>query len=213
MGFVLQQACNYPVRHLVSVHVNIDPFIGNRAKMILTGRASRLHALLFSPLVPAFEGRRAQSAVNESLQSKAGHLSCPWEGLIGGPAHRDMVPVSGDPVGLESDHYLRAFLEEDLQYPADEPVEAHLGQVPVRVVQPFVPVRNCAVGPPSIDAFPSPPCTQLVRRSRDAVGDLPGPAVGRKHQAEPEPRVVLVLGNRAGATVRVIVPMGNHNRQ
>lgn len=133
--------------------------------------------------------------MDESLQTRAWHLSRPCEGFIGGPADGDMVPVPCDPVRPKSDNYLRAFLKKDSHNPPYQLVKIDFGQMPVCVVQPFVTVRDCAVGPPSIDAFPPPPCTQFLWCSRDALGNLPGPTVSGKNQAKPETRVVLVQGN------------------
>ncbi len=97
--------------------------------------------------------------MDESFQAGPRHLSRPCEGFICGPADGDVVPVSRDPVGPKSHHYLRAFLKEDRQNPLCQLVKSHFRHMPVRVVQPFVPVRNCAVGPPSIDAFLPAPTT------------------------------------------------------
>lgn len=133
--------------------------------------------------------------MDKSLQPGARDLPRPGEGFIRGPSDGNVVPVSGDSVRSESDNYLRAFLEEDSHNSPYQLVEIDFGQMPVCVVQPFVTVRDCAVGPPSTDAFPTPPCTQFLWCSRDAVGNLPGPAVSGKNQAEPETRVVLVQGN------------------
>ena len=150
--------------------------------------------------------------MDQAPQPGTRYQAGPVERLVGGGADGDVVPVPGDPVRTERRHHLGPFVQQDGMQPFDQLLEVRLGNMPVRVAQPFVAHRDGAVGAPGVGTFHPPPRTQGRRAGRDPGGDLPRRPVRCQHQHKPEPRIVLVQGDGSGTAIGVIVGMGDDDR-
>ncbi len=142
-----------------------------------------------------------------SLTNPSPPLGEPVERGRGRPADRDVVRVAGDAVGTERDHYVGPLLVEDRRDPIDQPFERLVGDTAVRVPEPLVAVRLAPERDPRPAIFLLAHDAEGLPRGAAPLRDLPGGAVRRVDQDEPERRIVGVQRDGAGATERVVIGM------